>query len=173
MFGKGIGNKELQAEAFIYVSDPNIYIFVVRDDGFVKMSGVSLTTGSPLPLGPMSRRNKYVVIGSVMPEFNSETVNKMWNGEWTSATKAGSDSGYAIKEVREGTVAPRAMGATILHSFCGNQFKWTRFNRDSTVNRIRIMKATCYSDNHPCNAKAHACCIFTSIPASPRPPFFC
>jgi hypothetical protein len=146
MYGKGIGDKELQAEAFISVSDPNLYIFVVRDDGFVKMSGISLATGSPLPLGPMSRRNKYVVIGSVMPEFNSETVNKMWNGEWTSATKAGSDSGYAIKEVREGMVAPRAMVATILRLFylqtsccrgMRNQFKWTRFNRDSTVRQCQ------------------------------------
>ena len=81
-----------------YCSDPSLYIFVVHDDKYYKMTAVSVgnAKASTKPSTPV---DKYIESSNTIDVDDSATVCKMWDGDGYT-TKTSTGNAYELKDVR-------------------------------------------------------------------------
>lgn len=107
LHGKHFGSHTYQCDAFKHSTKPDLYIFAVHDDRYIKMTAVSLSDAktSKTPACPL---DKYVTTSSIT--LDAATVTKMWDGTWSKTTYSSVGTGYLVKDVSVTASSAAAVG---------------------------------------------------------------
>ena len=97
MHGKYL-NKDFNVVGRPYCSDPNVYIFVVREQHFYKMTAVSLDNAKA-STEPSTPVDKYIQSSKIIDVDDSATLCKMWDGDGYTTKTNYYGNGYELKDV--------------------------------------------------------------------------